>query len=189
MILTPKGVIKLMDFGIAKLAADRKLTQTGSTVGSLYYMSPEQIKGVDLDPRSDLYSLGISMYEILAGERPFKGDSEYSIMVAHLEQTPVPLLQVNPGLPAALNEIVLMSFEKDPAKRFQSAEAFRNALLSLPARGQAAPAPAQAKAAPAVAPITATSGATGFSGSFAAAKSSAAASRKVRKAGADYTSC
>jgi eukaryotic-like serine/threonine-protein kinase len=132
MILTPKGVIKLMDFGIAKLAADRKLTQTGSTVGSLYYMSPEQIKGsVDLDPRSDLYSLGIAMYEILAGERPFKGDSEYSIMVAHLEHTPVPLLQVNPGLPPALNEIVFMSFEKDPAKRFQTADAFRNALLGF----------------------------------------------------------
>ena len=145
MILTPKGVIKLMDFGIAKLAADRKLTQTGSTVGSLYYMSPEQIKGaVDLDPRSDLYSLGISMYEILAGERPFKGDSEYSIMVAHLEHTPVPLLQVNPGLPPALNEIVFMSFEKDPAKRFQTADAFRNALLGFGTERQAAsPVPPQ----------------------------------------------
>ena len=77
MIVTPSGVVKLMDFGIAKMAADRKLTQTGRTVGSLYYMSPEQIKGAaDLDPRSDLYSLGISLYEMVTGARPFQGDSE-----------------------------------------------------------------------------------------------------------------
>ena len=132
MIITPSGVVKLMDFGIAKMAADRKLTQTGRTVGSLYYMSPEQIKGAaDLDPRSDLYSLGISLYEMVTGARPFQGDSEYSIMAAHLETNPPPPIQVDPNLPPALSEIILMSLEKDPAQRFQTADAFRAALLSV----------------------------------------------------------
>jgi serine/threonine-protein kinase len=147
MILTPSGVVKLMDFGIAKMAADRKLTQTGRTVGSLYYMSPEQIKGaVDLDPRSDLYSLGISLYEMVTGARPFQGDSEYSIMAANMETTPPPPIQVDPNLPPALSEIILMSLEKDPAQRFQTADAFRAALLSV--RG-----PVQPAATPAAAPV------------------------------------
>jgi serine/threonine-protein kinase len=147
MIITPSGVVKLMDFGIAKMVADRKLTQTGRTVGSLYYMSPEQIKGaVDVDARSDLYSLGISLYEMVTGARPFQGDSEYSIMAAHLETNPPPPIQVDPNLPPALSEIILMSLEKDPAQRFQTADAFRSALLSV--RG-----PVPTAATPAAAPV------------------------------------
>jgi eukaryotic-like serine/threonine-protein kinase len=139
MMVTAGGLVKLMDFGIAKMTADRKLTQTGSTVGSLYYMSPEQIKGaVDLDPRSDLYSLGVSLYEIVTGARPFQGDSEYSIMAAHLQGNPPPPIQVSPNLPAGLNEIILQALEKDPAKRFQTADAFRNALLYVSKQGQGA---------------------------------------------------
>jgi serine/threonine-protein kinase len=150
MIVTPSGVVKLMDFGIAKMAADRKLTQTGSTVGSLYYMSPEQVKGAaDLDPRSDLYSLGISLYQMVTGVRPFQGDSEYSIMAAHLETNPPPPIQLDPNLPPALSEIILMSLEKDPAQRFQTADAFRAALLSV--RGSVQ----QPIAAPAEAPVVA----------------------------------
>jgi serine/threonine-protein kinase len=147
MIVTPSGVVKLMDFGIARMVADRKLTQTGGTLGSIYYMSPEQIKGgVAVDARSDLYSLGISLYEMVTGARPFQGDSEYSIMAAHLETTPPPPIQVDPNLPPALSEIILMSLEKDPAQRFQTADAFRAALLSV--RG-----PVQSAATPAAAPV------------------------------------
>src|SRR5690242_19809952 len=73
---TPQGAIKLLDFGIARMKQDRRLTQTGSTVGSLYYMSPEQIRGAQPDPRSDLYSLGITLYEMVTGRRPFEGTSD-----------------------------------------------------------------------------------------------------------------
>jgi serine/threonine-protein kinase len=154
MIVTPSGVVKLMDFGIARMAADRKLTQVGRAVGSLYYMSPEQINGaVDPDPRSDLYSLGISLYEMVTGARPFQGDSEYSIMAAHLETAPPPPIQLDPNLPAALSEIILMALEKDPAQRFQTADAFRAALLSVRGSGQTVVRPAVPMATSASVPV------------------------------------
>ncbi len=159
MMVTEGGVVKLMDFGIAKAAGDRKLTMTGTTLGSLFYMSPEQIKGGDLDPRSDLYSLGVSLYEMVTGARPFKGDSDFSIMSAHLEMQPVPPVEVDPRMPAALNEIILMSIAKDPAKRFQTAAAFGAAIASVggrvPAAAAAKPAQTMAAAAAPSAPKTA----------------------------------
>ncbi|MGB7591621.1 MAG: protein kinase, partial [Terriglobia bacterium] len=131
MMLTPENVIKLMDFGIAKSKTDRKLTMTGTTLGSLYYMPPEQVQGTDLDPRSDLYSVGVSLYEMVTGSRPFKGNSDYDLMVAQLQRAPLPPIDIQPELPKALNDIIMISLEKDPAKRFQSAEAFRFALQSV----------------------------------------------------------
>src|SRR5581483_793808 len=125
MMLTPNGVVKLMDFGIAKITVDHHLTQAGKTVGSLFYMSPEQIRGdVNLDPRSDLYSLGISFYEMVTGRRPFEGESDYSIMAAHLQQAPQPPIHLDPSLPAGLNDVILIAISKDPAERFQTADAF-----------------------------------------------------------------
>jgi serine/threonine protein kinase len=142
IMLMPNGTIKLMDFGIAKIATDSKLTKTGMMVGSVYYMSPEQIEGKELDGRSDLYSLGVTLYEIATGKRPFNGDSEYQIMAAHLKENPPPPIQLDGSLPPALSEIVLMALAKDPAQRFQSADAFRQALASLmPAVQAAAAAP------------------------------------------------
>ncbi|MEB2360599.1 MAG: protein kinase [Bryobacteraceae bacterium] len=132
IMLAEGEVVKLMDFGIARLAADRRLTQTGRTVGSLYYMSPEQIKGaLDLDGRADLYSLGVTLYEMVTGRKPFEGDSDFSIMAAHLEKAPVPPVQVDPALPPGLNDAILMSIAKDPSQRFQTAEAFGNALAAV----------------------------------------------------------
>src|SRR5260370_6352082 len=125
MMLTPKGIVKLMDFGIAKGATDRKLTMTGTTMGSLYYMSPEQINGVPtLDARSDLYSVGVSLYELVTGKRPFDGDSQFAIMSAHLQQTPVPPITLDPTLPPALNELILLSVNREANARFQTADAF-----------------------------------------------------------------
>jgi serine/threonine-protein kinase len=131
MMLTPQGTVKLMDFGIARSGDDRTLTQAGTTMGSLSYMSPEQVKGEATDARSDLYSVGVSLYEMVTGQRPFQSGSDYSIMAAHVKETPRPPLELQPALPAALNEIILMAIAKDPGERFQSADAFRNALSQI----------------------------------------------------------
>jgi serine/threonine-protein kinase len=139
MMLTPDNVIKLMDFGIAKAKSDKKLTQTGTTMGSLFYMSAEQVQGGELDGRSDLYSIGVSLYELVTGVRPFQGKSDFDIMVAQLQQTPQAPIQMMPHLPKALNDIIMISLEKDPAKRFQTAEAFIAALGSLGQMLQATP--------------------------------------------------
>ncbi len=131
MMLTSDGVVKLMDFGIAKPAGDRRLTMTGTTMGSLYYMPPEQVKSETIDARADLYSLGVSLYELVTGRRPFQGDSNYAIMAAHLQQQPAPPMEVAPSLPRGLNDLILMALAKDPGQRFQSADAFRAALSSV----------------------------------------------------------
>ena len=130
MMRTSDGQIKLLDFGIAHMA-NSNLTQAGTTVGSLFYMSPEQVKGGPADPRSDLYSLGIVLYEMVTGKRPFVGDSASAIMTAHLQQTPVAPNDMVPWVLGPLNEIILMAVAKDPAARFQSAAAFRNALKNV----------------------------------------------------------
>lgn len=150
------STVKLMDFGIARLAQDRRLTSTGRTVGSLYYMSPEQIRGADdLDGRSDLYSLGITLYQCVTGKRPFDGDSDYSIMSAHMMSNPVPPVEVDGRLPRPLNDVILRAIAKDRDVRLQSAAEFRKALLASvdlagPAsQQQAATMPMTAASAPA----------------------------------------
>jgi serine/threonine-protein kinase len=132
MMLTNNGVVKLMDFGIARSGNDRSLTTTGTTLGSLNYMPPEQVKDEGIDARSDIYSLGVSLYEMVTGELPFRGDSNYSVMSAHLNETPKAPITIRPDLPAALNQIILIAMAKDRAQRFQSAEAFRAALKNVP---------------------------------------------------------
>ncbi len=130
IMITPSGNIKLLDFGIAHMS-NSNLTQVGTTVGSLFYMSPEQVKGGPADPRSDLYSLGIVLYEMVTGKRPFTGDSASAIMTAHLQQTPVAPNDMVPWVLGPLNEIILMAVAKDTQARFQSAAAFRNALQNV----------------------------------------------------------
>ena len=135
MMLTPDGVVKLMDFGIARSGSDRSLTMTGTTLGSLNYMPPEQVKGDPADNRSDLYSLGVSLYEMVTGQLPFTADSNYAMMAAHLQEVPKPPIVLRPGIPQALNQIIVMALAKEPGQRFQSADAFRGALKSVQAQG------------------------------------------------------
>ena len=168
MMLTPDNVVKLMDFGIAKTKTDKKLTQTGTTMGSLFYMSAEQVQGNELDGRSDLYSIGVSLYEMVTGTRPFQGKSDFDIMIAQLQQTPQQPMLMMPHLPKALNDIIMTSLEKDPAKRFQTAEAFSNALGSI---GHALNAtPVQAAAGTAYTPTITAPGASGIATGMVAAQ-------------------
>jgi len=148
MMITNQGQVKLMDFGIARVMNDPSLTQTHQTTGSLYYMSPEQINGVQLDGRSDLYSLSISLYEMITGKRPFDGDNTFAIMAAHMQQQPVPPVQHDPRVPPALSDVILMGMAKDPAARFQTAGAFRAALGRILQGGASAPAYAAPEATP-----------------------------------------
>lgn len=132
VMLTAEDSVKLMDFGIARASAEpNKLTATGSTLGSISYMSPEQVTGANVDARSDLYSVGISLYEMVTGQRPFQGDSDFSIMAAQINQVPTPPVELHPDMPPALNEIILTAIAKSPEQRFQSADAFRNALRAV----------------------------------------------------------
>jgi serine/threonine-protein kinase len=131
MMLPPSGVLKLMDFGIARSGNDLGLTVTGTTLGSLDYMSPEQVQAQPTDARSDLYSVGVSLYEMVTGKRMFNATSSFSIMEAQIKETPRPPIEVQPSLPKALSDMIVMSVAKNPAERFQTADAFRNALSQI----------------------------------------------------------
>ncbi len=138
MMLTSQGVVKLMDFGIARPNDEAGMTSTGATLGSMNYMSPEQVRCEPVDQRSDLYSMGVSLYEMVTGKLPFRGHSNYSVMSAHLQETPQPPIAVRPDLPKGLSDIILMAMAKDPGDRFQTAEAFGTALRSVFPGGAAA---------------------------------------------------
>jgi eukaryotic-like serine/threonine-protein kinase len=145
MMLTPQGVVKLMDFGLARSADEVGLTVTGMTLGSLDYSSPEQVQSQPTDERSDLYSLGVSLYQMVTGQRMFSATSNFSIMQAQVKEIPRQPIELVPTLPKALNEIIMMAIAKDPAQRFQSADAFRNALAQV--AGSSAPQPELAQGA------------------------------------------
>lgn len=133
LLVDEHGALKLTDFGIAKVLGEAQLTKTGIGPGTLEYMSPEQIRGLPLDARSDLYSMGVTLYAMLAGQVPFPHThsvSEYDILKAHLETEPPPIRTVSPAISQSLADVVARSLEKDPERRWQSAAAFREALTS-----------------------------------------------------------
>jgi serine/threonine-protein kinase len=128
IILTSKGTVKLTDFGIAREDGDVRLTRTGTALGSLAYMSPEQIQRGNVDARSDLYSLGVTFYELLTGTLPFTATSEFAIMSAHVMTPPRSPMELNPSIPPHLSAVIMRSLAKDPAQRFQNACEFRDAI-------------------------------------------------------------
>jgi serine/threonine-protein kinase len=128
MMVNKDQIVKVMDFGIAKILGGRGLTATGVRLGTLYYMSPEQIRNQQLDIRTDIYALGITLYEMLTGRVPFDSNSDYELMQQHIQQTPPPPRQFFPYLSQGLEYAIMQALEKDPARRFQTVEAFSRAL-------------------------------------------------------------
>jgi serine/threonine-protein kinase len=128
VLITQAGQVKVADFGIARAIshnADENLTQVGTVMGTATYFSPEQARGDAVDPRSDIYSLGCVLYEMVVGRPPFTGDSPVAIAYQHVQESPVPPRQLNPGLPPALEAIILKCLAKNPANRYPSAEDLR----------------------------------------------------------------
>lgn len=133
IMVTPQHVVKLMDFGIASKATDNRLTRSGMAMGSVYFMSPEQVAAKPVDGRSDLYSIGVTLFNLVTGRYPFEGDNEYAIMNGHVQGAPTHPAKYNPNVPPALADAILKALEKDPARRFQTALDFRTALEAIPA--------------------------------------------------------
>jgi serine/threonine-protein kinase len=128
VMLNRQGEIKVMDFGIARATSDAQatMTQTAQVIGTAQYLSPEQARGERVDARSDLYSVGCLLYELLTGRPPFTGDSPVAIAYQHVRENPIPPSRVDPELPGWADPIVLRAMAKDPADRYQSAAEMRN---------------------------------------------------------------
>jgi len=130
ILITPEALVKVTDFGIAQaVASEDHLAEAGSVMGTATYFSPEQAEGRAVDGRSDIYSLGVVLYEMLAGRPPFVGDSPLAVSSQHVHGTVAPLAQVNPAVPADLDAIVMKALAKNPAGRYATADDLRSDLL------------------------------------------------------------
>ena len=121
IIITEEGVAKVTDFGIAKAVSNSTITAFGTTIGSVHYFSPEHAKGGFTDAKSDLYSLGVVMYEMLTGRVPFDADTPVSVALKHMQEKPVEPVKLNPSIPFAVNQIIMKAMEKEPSLRYQTA--------------------------------------------------------------------
>jgi TolB-like protein/Tfp pilus assembly protein PilF len=122
IMVTGKGQTKIMDFGLAKLKGQTKITKEGSTLGTAPYMSPQQSQGVEVDHRTDIWSLGIVLYEMITGQLPFKGEYEQAVVYSIMNEQPEPLTALRTGVPGELERIVSKTLAKDPSERYQHAD-------------------------------------------------------------------
>lgn len=121
IIITEDGVAKVTDFGIAKAVSNSTITAFGKTIGSVHYFSPEHARGGFTDAKSDLYSLGVVMYEMVTGRVPFDADTPVSVALKHMQEEPVEPIELNPNLPIAVNKIIMRALQKDTTLRYQTA--------------------------------------------------------------------
>ena len=131
IMLLKNGVIKVMDFGIAKLPNAETVTMTDKAIGTVYYISPEQVSGGPCDARSDLYALGVMLYEMATGSLPFSAETPVSVALMQVNDTATPPREINPHIPVGLEQIITRAMEKKPEARYQSAEEMLEHLLKL----------------------------------------------------------
>ena len=121
IIITEDGIAKVTDFGIAKAVSNSTITAFGSTIGSVHYFSPEHAKGGFTDPKSDLYSLGVVLYEMVTGKVPFSADTPVSVALKHMQEKPTEPIEINPDIPKSINDIIMKAMQKDINLRYQTA--------------------------------------------------------------------
>ena len=120
IIITEDGVAKVTDFGIAKAVSNSTITAFGTTIGSVHYLSPEHARGGYTDAKSDIYSLGVVMYEMLTGRVPFDADTPVSVALKHMQEEPQEPIELNPNIPESINKIIMKALKKDPVERYQT---------------------------------------------------------------------
>jgi serine/threonine-protein kinase len=152
IMITDSGQIKVTDFGIAKATGEKGLTRTGTQLGTVWYMSPEQIRGAQVSAASDIYALGVTLFQMATGKVPFQSESDFEIMKAHVEQQPPDPEALNPLIPPMLTGIILKALAKNSGDRYGSADELKSALFHLERQSRTSDSldPGSAKQSPAL---------------------------------------
>jgi len=143
ILISVDGQAKVTDFGIARAATGAQFTETGIVLGSVHYLSPEQAKGEPATPASDIYSLGVVVYEMLTGKLPFESDSTVGVALKHVQEAPQPPSKLNPRIPGQVESIILKAMAKDPSLRYPDADSMKRALIGYQRVGDQMTAPIQ----------------------------------------------